>query len=135
MAMIATTQITSSRVNPASPCARSALPAGDVGSRTSPAFIAIGAIRHEVVSTMLPRHAVDIRIAPGVVGDRRTFQIRTVPGQRVTGAPHKRGQAFRRIRIAASVKEIKIERACKALDLNPRRFASGVAQIIEYART
>src|SRR3954463_6216553 len=72
----------------------SALPTSDVSGRSSPAFVAIRAIRDQVISPVLPRHAIDVWIAPGVVGNHRTFEIGTGPGQGITWAPHQGSQAF-----------------------------------------
>src|SRR5262249_25014452 len=108
----------SRRVKPASPAVRSARPADDIGCRSGSTFLTSRAVRNDVeVGPMLSRRAVDIGVAPRIVGDSRTFQIRAVPRRQAAGTLHQRSEPFRAVRVPAVVEEIQIERTGEALDL------------------
>src|SRR5262245_65596475 len=97
----------SRRVKPASPAVRSARPADDIGCRSGSTFLTIRAIRNDVeVGPMLSRRAVDIGVAPRIVGEGRTFQVRAVPRREAAGTMHQSRKSFRPVRMSADVEVI-----------------------------
>src|SRR5262249_52099014 len=106
IARMATTQTISSRVKPSSPRAPSAHPADDVACRAGSTFLAIRAIRDDVVGPVLPGRAVDVGVAPRIVGDDRAPQIRAVPRHDAARALHQGGEALRARRVAPVVEEV-----------------------------
>src|SRR6185295_6681744 len=133
IATIATTQTTSSKVNPSVPLP-SALPARDVLPGAGATFCSIRTIGKDVVCAVLPRRAIDIRVAPGIGRDGAAFQVGSVPGRDVAGAAHQGGQALRAVRIAAGVEKEQVERAGEAFDLDLGRLGLRLGQIVEHAR-
>ena len=81
------------------------------------------------------RAAGRYRDDPGIVRDRPGAQIRTVPGLDTALLLRQRRQALGGGRIASDIEIVEIERARKALDLNPGGLHLGFAQIVEDART
>src|SRR5262249_22937009 len=109
-------------------------PTDDIGCRSGSTFLAIRTIGHDIVGAVLPRRAVLIGIAPGVVGHDRALQVRSVPRHRAARTLHQRGQAFGARRVAAVVEEIEIERAGEALDLNLGGLGLRLGEVVEDPR-
>src|SRR5689334_9385483 len=82
-AMMASTHTISSKVKPRSPC--SLIIGGrsferDVGCRTATAFLAVGAVGHDVIRSVFARRAVHIAMVPRIVGNVAALQIGPIPG-------------------------------------------------------
>src|ERR1700730_5010725 len=94
IATMATTQTTSSRVNPPSRSPRSVRPAGDIGCRTRSTLLPVGPIGDDVVGAMLSRRPVHIGLPPGIVGPPRALQIGAVPRLRCARTLHQGGKTL-----------------------------------------
>src|SRR5436190_247866 len=128
IATIASTQTSSSSVNPSS-----ALPARNVLPSARSSFCPVRTVRHDIVGPVLPRRAIDVRVAPRIGRHLAALQVRPVPGIDGPGALHQRREAFRAVRIAAGVEEKQIKRARKALDLDSRCLGLRFGQIVQNA--
>src|SRR5690242_3205667 len=96
-AMIASTQTISSKVKPCS--ADSFIFGGqiferDVGSDAATAFLAIRSVGDDVIRAVLARRAIDVSVAPGIVGNVAALQIGSVPGGNARRLLHQRAQSF-----------------------------------------
>src|SRR4051794_22242415 len=132
--MMASTHSISISAKPAAPLSRgrramaSARTAGDVAGRSTAAFLSVGAERDDVVRRALAGRAIDIAMAPRVVRDHAAAQVRAVPALRV-GRPRQRGKTLGGGRIASKVEIVEVQRAGKALDLDPGRLRLRLAEI------
>src|SRR5215216_5732011 len=131
IARMATMHTISRSVKPSSAIAASSRPAGDISCRSGSTFLTIRAIRHDVVGPMLPRRAIDVSVAPWVVGNDCAFQVRTIPRHRAARTLHQRRETLRAGRVASIVEEVQIERAREALDLNLGGLGLGFGQVVE----
>src|SRR5438067_1688748 len=95
IAMIATTQTISMNVKPSSRRTRSALPACDVGGIAGAALLSIRPVRDEIISPVLPRQSVDVRIAPRIGGNQVALQVGSIPGHGIARPLHQGGEALR----------------------------------------
>src|SRR5216683_6303672 len=137
-AMIASTHTISSKVKPR--CATLLIFCGraferNVGSDPAAAFLAVGAIGHDVVGAVFARRAIQVDVAPGIVGNAATLQIGAVPGGHAWRALNQRGQSFGGRRKPAGVEIEQFQRARETLQLNLRRLDLGFAEIVEHPRT
>src|SRR5712675_2029617 len=123
IAMIAMTQTISTRVNPASAFRPLVIARRrDIGRRPGPAFLPVGAVGDDFIGAALRRRTVDIGLAPGIVRQAAALEIRPVPSRQAAGGLHQRDQPVGGGGIASGIEEKQIERARKALDLDPRRL-------------
>src|SRR5262245_26402713 len=129
--MIATMQTTSTSVKPSSAPLASANPTRDICCRSRATFLSIRPVRNHVIRTVLSGRSIDVSIAPRIFGNHAPLQVWTVPRRDIPGRLHERVEALGRRRIAANIEEIEIQRAGEALDLNLRRLALGLAEVIE----
>src|SRR5437763_1866108 len=130
--MIASTQRISISAKPAS-VPRSARAAGNIGCRSTAAFLTVGAKRDDFKRRALARRAIDIIVAPRIVGHHAAAQIRPVPARCVVAA-RQRGEPLIGARIASEVEIIEIERAGKTFDLDFCRLGLGLAEIVQHPR-
>src|SRR6266508_1923100 len=86
IAIMATTQMISTRVKPACRSARSTGPAGDVARGARATFLPVRAVGDAVIGTVLSRQPVDIGLAPRVAWNDGTLPIRTIPSRQVARA-------------------------------------------------
>src|SRR5882757_7785116 len=100
MPMIASTQRISISAKPATPRVRSARSADDVSCRATAALLAVRSERDDVIGSAFAGRAIDVAVAPGVVGHHAAAQIRPVPARRVVAAG-QRGEPLVAVRIAA----------------------------------
>src|SRR5437660_5228825 len=138
MAMSASTHTISSNVKPRSApslifCASHVLD-GNVGRKTTAAFLAICSIGQDIVRSPISGRAVHIGVAPGIVGDVATLKVRSVPGSDPRCPANQRRQAFRRRGKPARIEVEEVERAAEALQLNFRGLDFRFTEIIENAR-
>src|ERR1700730_14286485 len=117
--MIARTHTISSSVKPRSApslifCTSHVLDR-NIGRDAGAAFLAIGAVGHNLVGPALARGAIDIGVAPGIGGDAAALEIRSVPGCDTGCRLHQGRQAFLRRWKPAGIKIEQIERAAEAL--------------------
>src|ERR1700731_3440982 len=117
MPMMASTQRISISAKPASPPPRSARAAGNVSRCSTAAFLTVGAQGNDLIRRTLARRAIDVAVAPGIVGHDAATQIRPVPAGRVIAAGQCREALIAR-GVAAEIEIIEIERAGKTLDLD-----------------
>src|SRR5216684_4114345 len=117
MPMMASTQRISINANPLSPPPLLARAAGNVGCRSTAAFLTVGAQGNDFVGRPLARRTIDVAMTPGIVGHQAAPQIRPVPSRRVV-ASRQRRKAFVGVGIAPEVEIIEIERAGEAFDLD-----------------
>src|SRR3954471_7827785 len=129
IATIASTHTISSSVKPAS-----ALPARDVLSSARSSLCPVGAVRKNVVSPVLSRRAVHIRVAPRIGRYIAAFQIGPVPRIDAARPLHQRGETLGAVRITAGVEEEEVERARETLDLDACGLDLRLGEIIEHAR-
>src|SRR5664279_3520216 len=132
--MMARTQTTSMRVKPPSPTRRLAGPADNIGRRSGPAFLTIGAIRHDIIGTVLSWRTVNIRLAPRVVRHNAALQVWTVPRLNRSGGLHQRVQPFPAVRITTGIEIEQIERASKALNLDLCGLDLRLSEVVQNAR-
>src|SRR5271166_1619471 len=132
--MIARTQTTSIRVNPASRLmARLLRRALDLcGAKRS--RLAARSSRSDFIGRVISRRPILVRSAPGVGGHRRRFEIGPVPGQGIRRPLHERRKTLRGGRIAAIIEIEQVERRREAFDLNSRRLDLRLAQVVQHAR-
>src|SRR5260370_29004171 len=109
MPMMASTHRISISANPRS-AMRSARAAGDVGCRSTAAFLTIGPKRDDFVGSALARRTIDVAVPPGIVGYDAAPQIRPVPARRVVAA-RQRGEAFVGVGITPKMDIIETEGA------------------------
>src|SRR5258708_28092232 len=131
MPMMASTQMISISAKPASPRPVSAGAGGNIGCRSTAALLTVGAKRDDFVGRVLARRAIDVAVAPGIVGHYAAAQIRSIPARCIVAA-RKRGQPFTAVGIAPEVEIIEIERAGEAFDLDLRCLYLGFAEIIQH---
>src|SRR4051794_38593874 len=112
----------------------SARAAGNIGCRSTAAFLSVGPERDDFVRRALARRAIEIAMAPGVVWDHAAPQVRSVPARRVIGA-RQRGETLAGIRVPPEVEIIQIERAGKTFDLDLGGLGLGLAEIAEHPRS
>src|SRR4051794_1459570 len=141
MPMMASTQRISISAKPASlptkpapPRAFSARAAGDISRCSTAALLTVGAEGNDVVGRPLAGRAIDVAVAPGIVGHHAAAQIWAVPARRIVAARQRR-QPFTAVRIAPEIEIIEIERAGKTLDLDLGGLRLGLAEIVEDARS
>src|SRR5258708_12146364 len=92
-AMMASTHTISSKVKPRS--AASLIFRGhaferNVGRDPAAAFLAVGAVGHDVVRTVFAGRAVDVSAAPRISRHAAALHIRSVPGPDAARAPYAR---------------------------------------------
>src|SRR5580704_6735305 len=133
--MIARTQTISSRTTPRSPANPSVLPALNVGRRAGAAFLSVRAKGNNVISSVLARRAIDVRMPPRIVGNGAAAQVGPVPRVDAARSLGERREALAGARIATVVEIEQIERAREALDLNARGLHLGFGEIVEHARS
>src|SRR5438132_14333906 len=97
------------------------LPVGDVLVRTLTALLAVGAVRNEIVGTVLTRRGVFVFVAPRIRRYFGFFPIRSVPVGNAGRRRDQRLQSFLRRRIAADLQLKEIERLADLADLDFRR--------------
>src|SRR5580698_1179354 len=107
----------------------------NIGGYPAAPFLAIGAVRYDVIGSVLSWRPVHIAVVPGIVGDIAALEIGPVPGGDARRRPHQRGQAFRCRWKTAGVEIEQVERAPEALQLDLRRLDLGFAEIIQNAWT
>src|ERR1700755_1416735 len=114
--MMASTHRISISAKPRSPL-RSARAAGNIGCRSTAAFLSVGPERDDFVRRALARRSIDIAMAPRIVGNHAAPQVGSVPARRVIGA-RQRGETLAGVRVSSEVEIIQIERAGKTFDLD-----------------
>src|SRR5882672_3146870 len=137
-AMMASTHTISSKVKPRS--AASLIFRGhaferNVGRNPAAAFLAVGAVGHDVVGTVFAGRAVDVSVAPRIGRHAAALQIRSVPGRDAGRALYERRQSLGSRRKPAGVEIEQVERARETLQLDPGRLDLGFAEIVEHTRT
>src|SRR5215210_6611001 len=114
MPMMASTQRISINAKPASLLAKpaslvfSARAAGDISRCSTAAFLTVGAEGNDVVGRPLAGRAIDITVAPGIVGHHAAAQIWAIPARPIVAARQRR-QPFTAVRIAPEIEIIEIE--------------------------
>src|SRR5882724_5127784 len=96
-AMMASTHTISSKVKPRSAASlifRGRAFERNVGRDPAAAFLAVGAVGHDVVGAVFAGRTIDVDVAPGIVGNVAALQIRPVPGGYARRALHQRRQSF-----------------------------------------
>src|ERR1700733_11999122 len=117
-AMMASTHTISSNVKPRCPTSlifRGRVVERDIGGDPAAAFLTVGAVRHDVIRTMLAGRTIQIAVVPGVVGNVAAPQIRPVPGADTRRLLDQRRQSLRRGGKPSGVEIEQVKRAGKTL--------------------
>src|SRR5215813_8873717 len=97
IAMIAMMQTISRRVNPSSVLASLLIARrGYIRCRAGPAFLPIGAIRHDFVFGSLRRRPIEIGLAPRIIRHIAALKIGTIPSAHGTCRLDEHGQPLSR---------------------------------------
>src|SRR3984885_2064201 len=138
-AMMASTHTISSKVKPRSAPSlifrTGQVIERNVGGYPAAAFLAVGAVRYDVIGSVLPWRTVDVAVVPGIVGDVAALEIGPVPGSDAWRRPDQGCQAFRCRWKAAGIEIEQVERAAEALQLNLGCLDLGFAEIVQNTRT
>src|SRR5579872_5785152 len=115
MAMSASTHTISNKVKPRSE-ALLIFGAGqvfdrDIGGKPASAFLAVGAVGHDVVRPALSGRTIQIRMVPGIVRQAAALQIGAVPSGDPRATLHQSGKTFRGGRKATGIEVKQVERA------------------------
>src|SRR5262249_49724794 len=133
MAMMATAQTTSRRLNPSSPPAPSPSPGRDICCCSCATFLPVRPVRDNVVDAMLTGRAIGIWLAPWISGNASALEIRTVPRAETAAALHQGRQPLRTQGISSGIEVEEVERAREALDLDLGGLHLRLAEVVEYA--
>src|SRR5512135_568407 len=112
---------------------RLSLPTGDITVNVLAAGYPVGAIRNDIVGTMVAGTLVNIRFAPWV-GRHILLQIRTIPAIDAGGFLVERLKTLLRRRIASDVKPEGIERRAETFDLRFGRLGRGLLALPDVLR-
>src|SRR5260370_41065076 len=91
--MTASTQRIAINANPLPPPPLLARAAGNIGCRSTAAFLTVGAKGNNLVGRALTRRTVEIAVTPGIDGHHPAPQIWSVPSRRIVAARQRR-EAF-----------------------------------------
>src|SRR5262245_18751733 len=113
---MARTQTISSSVKPASALSRSVRRGRNIGGRSRTPLLPVRTQRAKFVRSLIGGLFVDVRVAPGIAGNRAALDVGSIPFGYAADWTHLRDLSFRPRRKPSGFEVKQIERAAEALD-------------------